>query len=203
MDEKQAIAQLKRGDLRGLEVLVSLHYLKAARAVFMIVGGLEVAEDIVQNAFVRIIDKISQFDVNKPFEPWFLKSVVNDAIKASTRKKSIVRLDASDEKDGSIDLSDPTPLPEELVESQETRQAVWSAIEKLPPKQRAAIILRYYLGMSEDEMVEKLHGPTGTIKWWLHAAKQHMKRLLQIAEVTDPSPIKTCQLKSGNNRESE
>ncbi len=87
MDEKQAIENLKRGDLVGLEVLISLYYLHALRAAYYVVGDHDLAEDVVQNAFARIGETFRQFDARRAFKPWFLRCVVNDAIKLSQRQK--------------------------------------------------------------------------------------------------------------------
>jgi len=189
MDEKQAIARLKRGDPGGLEVLVHLYQLQAVRAAGLILGDRLLAEDIVQSAFIRAGERIGQFDSQRPFGPWFLRSVVHAAIKGANRQKRFTSLDV-DENEGNFDLVDPAPLPEELVETQETRQAVQRALDRLPPNQRAAIVMRYYLGMSEAEMTEALHGPAGTVKWWLHAARQRLGRLLQPIQSPEP-PVRT------------
>ncbi|MEA4907472.1 MAG: sigma-70 family RNA polymerase sigma factor [Chloroflexi bacterium] len=177
MDEQQAIAYLKRGDPGGLEVLVELYQLQALRAACLITGDRPLAEDIVQNAFLRAAQRIEQFDDQRPFGPWFLRSVINDALKAVERQKRLLSLEGEGE-DEALELVDGTPLPEELVERAETRQALWQALEQLPPRQRAAIVLRYYLGMSEADMAGELDGPAGTVKWWLHSARQRLRRLL-------------------------
>jgi RNA polymerase sigma-70 factor (ECF subfamily) len=134
MDEKQAITRLKHGDPNGLEALVRLYQLQALRAASLITGDCSVAEDIVQNAFLRAAERIGQFDAERPFGPWFLRIVVNDAIKAAQHQKRQVSLD-DDERGEPFDLADPAPLPEELIETEETRQAVWRALGKLPPDQ--------------------------------------------------------------------
>jgi DNA-directed RNA polymerase specialized sigma24 family protein len=56
---------------------------------------------------------------------------------------------------------------------------VWAALEKLPPAQRAAVVQRYYLGMSEAEMSEGGGSPPGTIKSRLYAARRRLSKLLR------------------------
>jgi RNA polymerase sigma-70 factor (ECF subfamily) len=199
--EKQAITRLKRGDLGGLEALVELYQLQAVRAACLIVSDRRLAEDIVQSAFIRAGERIEQFDDRRSFGPWFLRSVVYDAIKAAKRQKRQVPLDDEGGEE-TLDLLDPAPLPEERAESEETRQVVWRALEHLPPQQRAAIIMRYYLDMSEAEMAARLHSPTGTIKWWLHAARQRLKRLLPRPWRAAPIPAFKSRLLSESDRES-
>lgn len=198
MDEKQAIARLKQGDLAGLEVLVRTYQLKAVRAASLITGSPAIAEDIVQNAFIRAGERIAQFDEQRPFGPWFLRSVVHDAIKAANRQKRQVSLDQQSENT-TFDLLDPTSLPEEQVETKEAAQAIWQALQKLPPNQRAAIIMRYYLGMQEDEMSRQLKSAPGTVRWWLYAARQRLaKLLLRFRPLEPPS---TFERQSQSERE--
>jgi RNA polymerase sigma-70 factor, ECF subfamily len=132
VDEKQAIALLKNGDPDGLETLVNLFQLQAIRAACLIVDDQAQAEDIVQNAFLRAAERINQFDDQRPFGPWFLRSVVHDALKALERQKRSISLEANEELATSI-LFDPAPLPEEIVETKEIREAVWLALKQLPP----------------------------------------------------------------------
>lgn len=182
MEEQEAIARLKRGDIGGLEALVRQYQVRAVRTAYLIIRDRALAEDIVQAAFLRAYERIGQFDAGRPFGPWFLRSVVNDAVKAAGRRERLVSLEASAEgaETSLADLlADPGSGPADLVEAGETRQAVWAALGKLPPAQRAAIIQRYYLGLSDAEMAAELACPQGTVKWRLHAARKRLRTLLR------------------------
>ena len=121
MDEQQAIALLKQGDLKGLEFLVRQYQAKAVHTAYLIIGDTALAEDIVQTAFLRVAQRIDQFDAQRPFQPWFLRAVVNDAIKTAKRQKRAVSLDGSSE--AMINwLMDKTPRPEELAEASDLHQ---------------------------------------------------------------------------------
>lgn len=181
MDERQALARLRQGDIGGLENLVLLYQVKAVRAAFLITRDRAAAEDIVQTAFLRVHERIHQYDPDRPFEPWFLRVVVNDAVKAATRRQRQISID---EEFAGSDLSladllvDAAPDPSDEAEREETRQAVWDAMGKLTPKQRAVAVLRYFLGYSEAEMAAHLTLPAGTVKWRLHAARERLSKLL-------------------------
>lgn len=182
MEEQAAIARLKQGDIGGLEVLVLQYQVQAVRTAFLITRDRALAEDIVQAAFLRAYERIVQFDARRSFGPWFLRSVVNDAVKAAVRRKRQVPLEVSSEgEETSLAdlLADPSPGPDDLVEAAELRRTVWAALGKLPPAQRAAIVLRYYLGLSEAEMADELACPPGTVKWRLHAARKRLRTLLR------------------------
>ena len=152
MDEKQAVQRLKLGDIRGLEYLVNCHQLKAVRVAYLITRDSGLAEDIVQEAFIHVFHSIRTFDETRPFEPWFLRSVVNASVKMMQR--SMWQIQVGDEADESlyVELAAKVESVEEQVASIEIQNQIWEAMQKLSPRQRAVIVQRYYLEMSEKEM---------------------------------------------------
>ncbi len=188
MDERGAIERLKRGDVGGLEALVRAYHDRAQRAAYLVVRDRALAEDVVQEAFVHAYEKIVRFDSSKPFGPWFVKMVVNDAVRAASRRESTFPVRDGGEK-SIARLADPGKGPEELAEEAETRRNVWAALGALPPAQRAAVVQRYYLGMSEAEMSESGSSPPGTIKSRLNAARKSLKRLLKPQFLAEEAPL--------------
>ncbi len=185
MDERRAIGRLKGGDPGGLEDLVEAHQVRAVRAAYLICRDRPLAEDIVQSAFVKAYEKIKGFDEHRPFGPWFTKMVVNDVIKAASRRERTTRYEGASPDSF---LEDPDTGPHEILEEAEERRRVWAALAKLPPAQRAAIVQRYYLGMSEAEMAGSEDSPPGTIKWRLHAARKRLSKLLRPQLREEPVP---------------
>lgn len=177
MDEREAVARLKRGDIGGLEVLAKAHQLRATRAADLIVRDRSLAEDIVAETLLRVYQRIEQFDASRPFGPWFLRCVVNAARDAATQRERQVPL--SEEASLEQVLASPVPAPEALAEYAELRDAVWAALGRLRPAQRAAIVQRYYLGLSEQEMASEAGCSPGAIKWRLHMAREHLRRWLR------------------------
>lgn len=177
--EQQAITRLKQGNVAGLAVLVEQYQVKAVHAALLIVRDQAIAEDIVQDAFLQAYRKIDQFDERRPFGPWFLRSVINSAIKAAMRQQRTVSLDLQAKEDGLAEwLIHPGPGPEDWAEKTEIREAIWQALEQLTPDQRAAVVLRYYLEEDEQAIVRELGRPLTSIKWWLHAARQRLRKIL-------------------------
>jgi RNA polymerase sigma-70 factor (ECF subfamily) len=119
------------------------------------------------------------FDESRPFEPWFLRSVTNLSIKAAQRHSKQVQLEP-DSNDASLEmmLAAQEPLPEEQVEVAEFQQRLWRALMRLSPRQRAAVVQRYYLDMSEKEMAAELEAAPGTVKWLLNQARKNLRLLL-------------------------
>jgi RNA polymerase sigma-70 factor (ECF subfamily) len=146
-----------------------------------VVHDRDEAEDIVQNAFLHAYEKIDQL-AGERFGPWFLRIVLNAAIKAARRQEKQVSIEAEAATDGqSLEdlLADQQPSPETLVETDELSQVIWQALQRLTPEQRVTVVMKYYLEMSEVEMTAALGHPVSTIKWRLYTARQRMKDLLR------------------------
>jgi RNA polymerase sigma-70 factor (ECF subfamily) len=181
MDERTAIARIKQGDLNGLETLVNRYQVQAVHAAYMIVFDHAQAEDIAQSAFVKVAERVHQFDEERPFAPWFFRIVVNDAIKLAKKQKRNVSLE--EKLDGATLqlaewLTDPMPRPEQLVEQNESSQIILKAVQSLSPDHRAVIVMRYFLEMSEADMSLKMNRPLTTIKWWLRNARKRLYQLM-------------------------
>ena len=183
MNEKQAIQQLKNGDIRGLEFLVECHQVKAVRTAYLITRDISLAEDIVQNAFIQAYHSIGGFDTTRPFGPWFMRSVVNASVKMMQRSARQIQV-GEDEADESLldDLVTQVESVEAQVESLEVQNQIWEAMQKLSPRQRAVIVQRYFLEMSEKEMAEEAGSAVGTVKWMLNAARERLRGLLERSE---------------------
>ncbi len=198
MDELESITLLKKGDLSGLEELVGRHQVEAVQIAYLIVGDRPLAEDITQSSFLKAAERIHQFDSDRDFRPWFLRIVTNDAIKASSRSKRQLSLDLAQEAAAAPDwLYDPNPGPEELANTAETRRMVWESMQLLTPKQRAAIVMRYFLDMKEREISRELDRPLSSVKWSIHAAKERLRSLLgqqdaRVSQASSKSNIERC-----------
>jgi len=182
MDEQQAIQRLKNGDIRGLEFLVMRYQVRAVRAAYLITRDLALAEDVVQDTFLQVFRSIGRFDATRPFEPWFMRSVVNAAVKAMQR--SARQLQVGDEAQEALlaEWAARVESVEAQVESVEFQNQIWDALQKLSPRQRAVIVQRYFLEMSEKEMAEEAGTTAGTVKWLLNAARKRLRGLLERSE---------------------
>jgi len=173
----RAIRRLKRGDNGGLECLIAHYQGKALRTAFLITHDEPLAEDVVQEVFIHFYQRAQYFDEARPFEPYILRSVVNAALNCIERENKGQHFSA-------VDLSELENLlveaasVEEQMEFNTLKWQISEALADLPPRQRAAIVQRYYLEMSEKEMAEALDSPPGTVKWLLNAARTRLRSLL-------------------------
>jgi RNA polymerase sigma-70 factor (ECF subfamily) len=176
MDDLQAIQRLKNGDMGGLEVLVARYQNKAVRAAFLITHDETLAEDVVQDTFVRVYHRIYHFDSARPFEPYLLRSVVNAALNAAQKPDRNISFEVDLDQVEAL-LSQAASV-ESDVEYLQLKQRIVAALARLEPRQRAAVIQRYYLDMSEKEMAVALDTAPGTVKWILNTARAKLRELL-------------------------
>lgn len=181
MEDQIAISRLKQGDINGLESLINSYQAQAVHAAYLILYDRSLAEDVVQSAFIKAAERIHQFDDQRTFSPWFFRIVVNDALKLAQKQKRSISLEEKlDEPTSQLAkwLVNPELHPEQVIEQKETRKIILKAIQSLPPGQRAAIVMHYFLDMKMKEMSAETGRPLSTIKWWLRDARKRLHNLM-------------------------
>jgi RNA polymerase sigma-70 factor (ECF subfamily) len=113
--------------------------------------------------------------------------VVNASVKVLQKSARHVKI--GDEADEYLfaELTAKVESVEEQVETIEIEDQVWDAMQRLSPRQRAVIVQRYFLEMSEKQMAEESGSAVGTVKWMLNAARSRLRSLLEeIHERSEP-----------------
>lgn len=174
-NEADAIARLRQGDIGGLETLVRAFHRPALRVAFLITHDRGVTEDVVQTAFLRAYERIDRFDRSRPFGPWFLRCVANDALAAATRRRHVPFDDALAADLERQVVSDADP--EALLMAAETREAIRAGLDRLTPEQRTAIVARYYLDLHGSALARELAAPQGTVRR-RHDARARLRQAL-------------------------
>lgn len=168
MQEHEAITRMKHGDISGLDSLVKQYQVQALRTAMLITRDKALAEDVVQTAFIRVYQKIDQFDTSRSFAPWFMRSVANAAVQATQKNGRTLSLNAEISEGVTFEdlLISTDDKPDEKLEAKEHQQWIKDALNKLTPEQRSAVVMRYFLDMSEHDMSTAVNTPKGTIKWY-------------------------------------
>ena len=142
MDEGQAIARLKQGDLAGLEFLVVRYQVVAVQTAYLIVGDRPAAEDIAQAAFLKAAERIHQFKDGRPFRPWFFRVLRNVCLDANRRRKRRQR--QLERLAGTISVETSRSRGDDLLE----------LLRLLPPADRELLVLRFVQGLSLQQIAE-------------------------------------------------
>lgn len=176
MDDLIAIRCLKSGESEALQILVMRYEKKAIHVAYLITHDESLARDVVQDVFLRVYRTISRFDETRRFEPYLLQSVVNASLNAVKKEAKQVSLD--DDLSKIESLLSKAASAESEVEGRQFKVEIFESLSKLNPRQRAVVVQRYYLEMSEKEMSASLGVPTGTVKWLLNEARSKLRNLL-------------------------
>ena len=172
VDERELVDRVKRGDAAAYDVLVRRHLARATMVARRLLGNTEDAEDLVQEAFIRALDRISTFDESRAFAPWFFRLLINTGINA--RKARALR--AAEPEGGEYPSKAANPL--ELAEREELLERFLAALEALPPRQRLVVSMFEVDGQSTAEIAEALGISRETVRWHHHQARQALRHAL-------------------------
>ena len=114
----------------------------------------EDAEDATMEVFVKVRQKLGQYDPTRPFTAWLYKVAANHCWDMLRRRR--VRQDLETGDVDTMPLEHPDPSQLERVVQERSSQEVRRALEKLPARSRMALVLRYYSDLSYDEIAESL-----------------------------------------------
>ena len=154
-------AGVQQGNQANLQTLVERYYEPLLRFLFWLSGGNQAqAEDIVQEAFLRMMRGIASYDPSRPFKPWLYAIAKHIAYNQAQRAEVRHTVNLPDE----AAYPDHLPQPEEQVEAGQVQQAIIEGLRQLPMRQREVIALFYYEELSQKEIAQVLGIPVGTVK---------------------------------------
>jgi RNA polymerase sigma-70 factor, ECF subfamily len=167
------VERVLRGDTEAYGGLVSRHMRRAFSIAYRLVEHKEDAEDIVQDSFLRALERIGTLDPARPFLPWFLRIVVNRSLNA--RRARSVR--ATEQVP--VGLASTTVSPVQAVENALLGERLRAALESLPERQRTIVQLADLEELNSSEIAEILDISAGTVRWHLHQARQELRNVLE------------------------
>ena len=187
--------QVIKGNLAAFEELVSRYQKPVFKVAYRMVGQKEEAEDLAQEVFIHVYQKMGHFNPAKNFKPWLYRVAVNTCISRLRRKQKVVFLSFDDALTGSVEFETIRYLsPDQNIELQELQQEVQQAILKMPENYRAMIILRYQLDLNNSEIAEVLGITKENVEVRMHRAHKYLRRIL--LERTAEGGVK-CEVQSG------
>jgi len=142
-----------------------------------LLGSTEAAEDAASEVFLRVQRSMNSYDSALPFPRWLLSITANFCIDQLRRRRLETRLFVPDEADAP-EPGGPGPSPLAFVLTGEKRAVVRTAVEKLPERYRAPLLLRYYAEMSYDEISSALRLPRSQVATLIFRAKKQLRRTL-------------------------
>ena len=180
-DESSLVARARRGDPAAFDALVRRHLPGALAAAERLLGDRSDAEDLVQDAFLRAMDRLPLLDPGRPFGPWFYTLLRNLGINQLRARK--VRHTEPE----SLDAASTEPLPDEAVVHSEMRTRFDAALAALTPRQREIVMLFEVEGWKGVEIAEHLGLTPENVRWHLHQAKKSLRASLASLRDEDDS----------------
>ena len=172
-DDSELVLRMQRRDPRAVAELYDRYGRVVYALVLRVVRDTGIAEDLVQETFLRAWNRVHGFDAQKgSIGPWLLAVARNRAIdylrSAVGRERNAVEYEETDHPALFCDM-------EKDILSSDKARIVKSAIQKLSPNQRQVIELAYFEGLSQSEMAERMGQPLGTVKTWVRTALKNLR----------------------------
>jgi RNA polymerase sigma-70 factor (ECF subfamily) len=136
-------------------------------------GNAGDAEDAAQEAFLRAYKALDRYDPKRSFPTWLLSIASHHCID-QLRKRRFTSYSIDDDDYAWLEPPDPGPNPEKTVSVREKQEQIQAMLENLKPKDRSAVVMRYWYNYSYEEIAEALSLTVSAVKSRLHRARKDL-----------------------------
>lgn len=157
LSDNEVVELVKGGDRKVFSVLVRRHQKSLLRMSLRFVKDMDVAEDVVQESFIKAYERLNSFEARATFKSWLFQIAINTA-KNKLRER---RKDMSDIDDVPLAVA---AVAETTLVHGAVAELIQKHVDQLPSKQRTALVLRIYEDMSFKEIAEIMECPYDTAK---------------------------------------
>lgn len=184
--DQEVVVLAREGRDAAYRELVRRYERPVFSLVYRMVRDRELAEDLAQETFVKALNAIESYRPEFKFSSWIFKIANNAAIDHLRRRElNTLSLDGSPNAETpdaveatALQVSDRSETPLEELEARELGGAIELAIGQLRPEYRACILLRHVEGRPYEEIAEMLSLPLGTVKTYIHRARNELRQSL-------------------------
>lgn len=176
------VQRANNGDQKAYAELMDRYRDAIYYMLLKMVNNASDAEDLTIEAFGKAFKNIQQYAPNYAFSTWLFKIATNNCIDFIRKKKaSHISLDHNDDEHekASMDIQAPVMDPEETMINEQKIKLMRSIVDKLKPRYRKLIELRYFKELSYEEIAEELELPIGTVKAQLFRARELLYNILK------------------------
>ncbi|MBN1888934.1 MAG: sigma-70 family RNA polymerase sigma factor [Thermoflexales bacterium] len=174
-EDGRLILRVRAGDVEALGSLYEKYKLTVFRAALAIVRDQELAEDILQETFLRLGAHVGSLNPSLPLAPWLYRVAVNLSYTNVSRGQ---RWLVSVETFVNRLVGSHHAVPEDQAELREIQRLVWQAIDGLEADHRMTVILYYVCDLSQREIAYAMDCPLGTVKSRLHYGRTQLRQAL-------------------------
>ncbi len=179
LDDNTLIDRFLEGDINAFDMIVDKYKRKIFLTAYKILGNYEDANDITQEVVIKMYNELKNFRRESSMYTWLYRITTNLSLNEIKRKKIRNFLDIDNLED--FFFRDDKQSPELNFRENELSNKLNEAIQKLPEKQRTVFVLRYYDGLSYEEISEILGTSVGALKAnYFHAVNKLAKELKNV-----------------------
>lgn len=189
--EQALVERAREGDREAFRSLVDAHARPLYRVCFRVTGDAALAEDAVQEAFLKIWRKLPGFDGRAKFSTWIHRIAANAAVDQMRRYGKIGAAGTEDEP--YRDLVSPEPDPERVAHSRGIGEATDAALATLSEMERAAFTLRHHEGVPIAEISEVLGIAEGACRQAVFRAVRKLREALAPYALSPGSGTRGCE----------
>ena len=178
-DDDSLMHRTATGDERAFQQLVARWEQPVFAFLLHMLGSVEEAEDLAQDTFIKVYDQASRYRSEGRFRSWLLRIAGNNA-RSVLRRRKVLRWVSFDL--ASHDLAASGDDPGRSLERRQTTSEVQAAVAELPERQRAAVVLKRFQGLSYKEIAEVLGTTVPGVESLLQRAATALRRRLQAVD---------------------
>ena len=160
------VKRAKAGDYQAFDLLVLKYQSRLISAAFKFVKDLQIAEDLVQDSFIKSFKSISSFREDSTFYTWIYRITVNTSknyLVSKKRKEELLQTDISKEENYIIEPIDKD-TPEDLFHASQLHKIIIETLDGLGADTKTALTLREFDGLSYEQIAEVVNCPVGTVR---------------------------------------
>ena len=170
IDDKQIIQQCLNGNNDAFEMLVEKYYKVIFNVVYRMTGNTDDAEDITQTVFIKVYDKLENYDPKYKFFSWLYRIVTNETLNFLKAAKKFTELDSM--------MITQDKNPEERCLDSEMGTRIQTALMGLDPSYRIIILLKHFQNCSYKEIADSLNISENKVKSRLYTARQLLRDIM-------------------------
>lgn len=177
----EIVAGLHRHDPEMIEQLIELYQHRLFRYLLFLTGNRDLAQDLFQDTWLRVLERGSQYSGRARFETWMF-AIARNLMIDHTRKRSAVSLDevTDPDRERPLEIAADMPSPFDHFQSGEKAARIGQALLSLDPLYREVLVLRFHEEMSLEEIAQVSRAPLSTVKSRLYRGMAALKPVLEM-----------------------
>ena len=174
------VKRAKSGDYQAFDLLVLKYQSRLISTAFKFVKDVQIAEDIVQDSFIKAFNALESFREDSSFYTWIYRITVNTSknfLVSKKRKSELLNSDLSEEASYEIEPVE-TYSPEDLLQATQLQKVITETFDQLGEDTRTALTLRELDGLSYEQIADVVNCPVGTVRSRIFRGREEIDKAI-------------------------